>query len=225
MQLPQTLTTCDSKYFLDGGTTILEAIDNTGCERSLMLVQHRFPTPSDGLELLPGRLYFSGELIEMRSEEESQLLHLLRTAEFQVKAPKDTSGTTIEIASDAIVFGDDIKDVLTRSPVDNLRALAEKIVQYVESEAYLKFSYRVAQAIDPNRYTVWIDWQPDNRNRVLVRLARVLGTGLPGATEFLDNETALATNATALEVGEIAAPYVAAGLTLRAEPPFPCPLG
>ncbi|QDU55540.1 hypothetical protein [Aeoliella mucimassa] len=221
MQLPQTLTICGSKYFLDGGTTILEAIDPSGRERRVLLTQHVFPSHDETRDFIPGRLFFDGELVEMRSNEEYQLLHLLRTADFSPKTTEKVDGTPIERSSDAIVFGNDLKNIFERSPEDNLRAFADQIVGYVESDAYLQFSLRVAQASDTNRYNVWIVWEPETRNRIIVRLARLLGTGIPGAREFLDSEAPIATNATALEVVELANQYQKADVPLRTEPQFP----
>jgi ribosomal protein L7/L12 len=65
---------------LDGGTVHLMATDAAGQEHAVMLVQRARPYPfSDGWR--PGRLYFDGEIVPIRSEMEAALLSLLESAD------------------------------------------------------------------------------------------------------------------------------------------------
>jgi hypothetical protein len=156
----------------------------------------------------------------MRSELESQVLALLRAAEVRYSGPPRHQGESLQLSPNALILGEDIRQVLSRGPEDNIRALVAGVVEFVESEAYLRFAERVEQATDTTRYTVWVAWEPATRNQVVVRLGRVLGAGLQGARQLLDSEAPLAEGATALEVSEIAQRYYAEGLTLRVEPAF-----
>jgi|SRR5579862_2421141 len=220
MEIPARITVHDAAYLLDGGTTVLQATDEAGREHRVMLVQHALPGPSQSLGAVPGRLYFDGELVPMRSDLEAGLLALLRAAEVRYSAPAPDNGERIHLSPNALILGEDIRQVLSRSPEDNIRALLIAVVQFVESEEYLRFADRVEQAVDPTRYAVWVAWEPASRNQVVVRLWRVLGTGLQAAREFLDGGAPLADGVTALEVSELAGRYSAEELALRVEPTF-----
>jgi hypothetical protein len=224
MMLPKTLTVHNSAFALDGGTTALQAIDEAGREHGVMLVQHAFPEPSPSLGAVPGRLYFDGELVPMRSDLETQLLALLRAAEVRYSGPLPDQGERIQLSPNAMILGEDIRQVLSRGPEENIRALLAAVIEFVESEAYLRFAERVEQAADKTRYTVWVAWEPATRNKVVVRLGRIVWTGLQGARQMLDTGAPLAEGKTALEVLEMAARYSAEGLALRVEPAFRWPL-
>jgi hypothetical protein len=220
MMIPAKLTVHNSMYALDGGTTVLQATDETGREHGVMLVQHAFPQPNPSLGATPGRLYFDRELIPMRSELEAGILALLRTAEVRYSGPSPEQGERIQISPNAMIVGEGIRQVLTRGPEENIRALLAQAIRFVESEAYLRFAERVEQAADPTRYTVWAAWEPATRNQVVVRLGRVLGVGLQAARQLLESDAPLAERATALEVSELAGRYSVEGLALRVEPAF-----
>jgi hypothetical protein len=220
MVLPVKLTVHNSAYALDGGTTVLQAIDEAGRNRAVMLVQHAFPQPSPSLGVLPGRLYLDSELIPIRSDLEAGVLALLRAAEVRYSGPCPDPGEGIQLSPNALILGEDIRQVLTRGPEDNIRALLAAVVHFVESEGYLRFADRVEQAADTTQYTVWAAWESASRNQVVVRLGRVLGIGLQAARQLLDGGAPLAEGATALEVSELAGRYSAEGLALRVEPAF-----
>ena len=220
MVLPAKLTVHNSAYALDGGTTVLQAADEAGGNHAVMLVQHAFPQPSPSLGALPGRLYFDGELVPMRSDLEAGLLSLLRAAEVRYSDPRQDQGERIQLSPNTLILGEDIRQVLTRGPEDNIRALLAAVVEFVQSEAYLRFAERVERAADPTRYTVWVAWDANSRNQVVVRLGSVLGIGLQAARESLDSGAPLAKDATALEVSDLARRYSAEGLGLRVEPTF-----
>jgi hypothetical protein len=184
----------------------------------VMLVQHAFLQPGSSLDAVPGRLYFDGDLVPMRSDLETQVLALLRAAEVRHSGPLLHQSVSIPLSPNPFILGG--RQVLRRGPEENIRALLAVVVEFVESDAYLRFAERVEQADDKTRYTVWVEWQPATRKQTMVRLGRVLGTGLQGARQLLDSGTPLAQGATALEVTEIAQRYHAEGLALRVEPAF-----
>jgi len=223
--LPTTLTVHNSAYALDGGTTVLQAIDEAERQHGVMLVQHAFPEPEPSLGRVPGRLYFDGELVPMRSHLETHLLALLRAAEVRYSGPIPNEGERVQLSPNALILSEDIRQVLSRGPEENIRALLAAVIEFVESEAYLRFAERVEQAADTTRYTVWVAWEPATRNEVIVRLGRRLLTGMQGARQMLDSETPLAEGVTALHVLELTERYSAEGLAVRVEPAFRWRLG
>jgi hypothetical protein len=201
MVLPESLTVHSFWYSPDGGTTVLEASDEAGCEHVVMLVQHVSPEVTPHRDELPGRLYFDGELVPMRSDVETRVLALLRAA------------------------GTQSAGLLPDQDASDTRALLVSVIEFVESEEYLRFAERVEQAADTTRYTVWVVWEPATRDRVAVSLGRMLATAGKNACQLLDSAAPLAEAATALEVSELARRCSAHGLVLRVEPAFRWTIG
>ena len=220
MVLPARLTVHDCDYALDGGTTVLRATDEAGRAHDVMLVQHAFPQSSPSLGAIPGRLYFDDELVPMRSDVEAGVLALLRAAGVRYSGPLPEHGERIQPSPNALILGDDIRQVLTRGPEENIQGLLADVIQFVESDEYLRFAERVEQAADPTRYSVWAAWEPATRNQVVVRLGRVLGVGLQAARELLDRGTPLAAGVSALDVADLGQRYAEPGLRLRVEPAY-----
>jgi hypothetical protein len=225
MALPSRLVVHDFAYALDGGTISLRADDEDGRERRILLVQHAFPQAGASSDEIPGRLYFDGELVPTRSPLEAAVLNLLKTAAISSSGAAGEQGAPIQLSPNALILGEDIRQVLTRGPEENLRAFVAEVVHFVESEAYLLFAEQVAQAADPVRYTVWAAWDESTRRQVLVKLGRVLGIGLRASRELLERGTPLAGDLTAPEVSRLARRYASEGLAVRVEPPFPWKLG
>lgn len=150
---------------------------------------------------------------------EAGVLSLLRAAVVRYGGPP-TSAERIELSPSALILGDDIRDVLTRGPEDNIRALTAGVVAFVESDAYLWFAERVEQAADDTPYDVWVAWDAAGRKQVIVRLAGFLGVGLRAATEAVEQDRPLARGVKALEVMDLAARYRQAGLSVRVSPTF-----
>ncbi len=151
MELPASLTIYDCAYALDGGTTVLEARDEAGGERSVVLVQHLFPQPDPSLDELPGRLYFDDELVPLRSELEAQVLALLRQADVRCSDSPTDRGDSFLLSPNALILSEDIRQVLSNSPEGNLRAMLASVIAFVESDEYLQFAERVKQAADATR--------------------------------------------------------------------------
>lgn len=133
MELPESITIVESSFMLDGGTTILHVVSAAGEGFRIRLNERMFDSFN------AGRLYFNDELIEVRSDEEAAIVDLLRNASI---APKDrppaSSGN--KISKDAMILGDDIREVFESSPEENLRNFRDFIVEYVESPEYVQIA-------------------------------------------------------------------------------------
>jgi hypothetical protein len=127
---------------MDGGTVCVTGTDEAEQSHVVMLVQSAFPS---GITFgVPGRLYFDGEPVPIRSELESRVLALLRAADVRYTPPAgEQAGERIKLSPNALILGDDIKEVLTRGPEENIRGLRDKIVESVESPRYVSFAAEV----------------------------------------------------------------------------------
>jgi hypothetical protein len=153
MMLPAKLTIHDSAYALDGGSTLLHAADEAAREHEVMLVQHALPDPDAALGI-PGRLYFDDELVPIRSDLEVRVLGLLRAAEIRPSHSPPDQSERIPLSPNALILGDDLRQVLSRGPEENMRALRAEVIEFIESEEYLRFAVRVEQAADATRSTI-----------------------------------------------------------------------
>ncbi len=217
MTMPTRLTLQGCFYLLDGGTIILNMVDESGQVRQSILAQHVSPEGSS-IDKIPGRLYFDGQLIPMRSRLESELLQLLRSAEIQM-APIEAEEGTFR-SQGGIIIGEDIRQYLTREPEENIHWARTELIRFVESDQYETFALRVEQAADPARYNVWIAWDNTSRKKIIVRLASMRGIGLRNASELLDAGSCIAQGLRALEVSDLIERYAAKGIPLRTEPEF-----
>jgi len=138
--LPRRIVVRDCAYALDGGTIHLTATDEAGREFGIRLVQHAFPRSSPSTNVIPGRLYVGSRLVPMRSELEAQVLRLLSEATVQAPPPQPRPARRMA------VLGEDIKEVLSRTPEENCRAFLRQIVEFVQSERYVTFAAEVKRA-------------------------------------------------------------------------------
>jgi hypothetical protein len=140
--MPTRLTIHDGAYALDGGTTHLSASDENGKEHEVLLIQHAFAAPDAPPESVPGRVYFNGEIVAVRSATEAYLMELLRNASVQVEDQPEPEPRD-RISPNAIILGDDIKRVVQGTPEQNLRAMLQGIVDYVLSNDYVNFAAKM----------------------------------------------------------------------------------
>lgn len=220
MPLPVRLAIHDAAFALDGGTTHLLATDDSGAEHTIRLVQHAFPSASSTTDAIPGRLYYDGELVPMRSELEAGVLRLLHAATVRYTPPARPTAVDIQLSRDALVFGDDIRQLLTHPPDENIQYLVDRVVQFVESDQYLLCAERIEQAADPTRYDVRVCSDRDNRMRVIVRVAQLLIIGVQVAREMVDGNIPIAQGLTALEVRDLSEKCRVEGLDINVSPPF-----
>ena len=139
MALPARLTFHNCKYLVDGGTYILCATDERDTVHQVTLVQHMFLQPHSDPQRIPGRLYFDEELVAIRSERESELLRLIKTAAVQATPPAANASALPGITIHAVA-GDDIKRFLDQAPEENVRWATDALVTFVESEEYVTLS-------------------------------------------------------------------------------------
>jgi len=110
-----------------------------------VLVQHGLPGKSEFGIL--GRLHLDGQPVPVRSELESQVLAALREAEVRYTPPPDeVAGERIQLSPNALIIGEDIKQVLSRGPEENIRALREQVIARVKSPEYIAFAAKVDSA-------------------------------------------------------------------------------
>lgn len=220
MTLPERLTLHNAAFSLDGGTTCLMGADPAGHEHAVALIQHAFPEGSPSWDSIPGRLYFDDVLVPLRSEQEAAVLALLKSAEVRYAVRAPLPGESISLSPNALILGDDIREVLTRDPEDNIRALTAKVVAFVESDEYLLFADRVEQHKDETRYDIWVVWDAATFDRAVIRTKQVLSLGLKEAREHVEQGRPVATGLRAPQVVDWARKFREAGLGVRVDPTF-----
>ena len=145
--MPTRLTIRGFSYALDGGTIDFLTSDEVGLRRDIVLVQHLFleagPTSPDWI---PGRLYFDGQLVPIRSVLESEVLALLRGAEVAWSQSLEPQGIAFQILSNYGLTSEDIRQSLTRDSTDNIGRLKTWLIKFVESAEYVRFPEQVEQA-------------------------------------------------------------------------------
>jgi hypothetical protein len=208
-------------YALDGGTTWLRGSDESGNNHIVMLVQHAHPQPSDSLDGIPGRVYWNGELVPIRSPREIDLLRFLRNARVAyLPTPEEQCGTPIELAPNALILGEDIRQLLHGRPEENLRSLLLQVVEFVESEQYVLFAQAVEQSADGERYDVYVVAEVSRRKEAIARLSGLMRIGVKAARDLLDQGLPVAKDMTALEVARLASQLHSAGLSVKVKPEY-----
>jgi ribosomal protein L7/L12 len=112
-----------------------------------------------------------------------------------------------------------LKSAKSRSP-DEFEQTMTQVIEFVESDEYLRFPERIEQAADATLYDVWVAWDAGNRKYVIVRLSGYLGVGLRAAVEMLEQHRPIAEGITALDVSDLAERYRKAGMSVRVSPEF-----
>lgn len=128
--IPECITLIESEYWLDGGSTTLFAVSESGSRHLIHLTQRTIPGSAN-----PGRLMFDQKLIAVRSDEESRIVELLRAATIDaadVPPPPQPENR--------LILGDDIKDVMTSSPTANIEKFRSEFIDYLESDEYLEIA-------------------------------------------------------------------------------------
>ena len=129
-------------FATDGGSISILILDYKGHKHSVLLSQHLLPPSGHTNERKPGRLYFDGTIVDIRSEEESAIVSALKQAEFESSASTDKNKTKDDDQPGMIV-GDDIKAYYSKideGPKAALQHLVSELIEYVESEDYVTYA-------------------------------------------------------------------------------------
>ena len=132
MYFPKSITLVGASYCFDGGTTTLTAVTESNQLCHIVLTQRMFANHSH-----PGRLFFDEYLIPVRSDEESIVLTLLRSASVRIPKGQVEATESLENAPSPIYLDVEIKNVLDGPPADSLSRHRDSIVAFVESDEYL----------------------------------------------------------------------------------------
>jgi hypothetical protein len=133
MELPEIIAILETIHLLDGGTRLILAINPMGelCEIRL---NQRVDTSGTN----PGRLFFNGQLIKVRSTDEARLLQLLKQTASKPVTFVVPMETEIRIWPHKIFRGDDINKFLRKPLSEKAREFCEQLVTFVESEEYVR---------------------------------------------------------------------------------------
>ena len=89
---------------------------------------------SSRLHQTKGQLYLDGESVPGRSPIEANLVQLVKQA---VLAPRMIARPgSFELKPPFAVADDDLERVVAGTPDENLRRLVDRVIKYVESDAY-----------------------------------------------------------------------------------------
>lgn len=147
--LPTKLTLSDCAYFFDGGSLILFCSDEYGKPHEVMLVQSMFKKINEPCGWIPGRLYFDDEIVPVGSARESELVGLLRRSGIRLRpgsVSRDADAPTV--TPGALILGNEIKEVMSRSPDEHVRKSVLQIIERVGSREYVVLAAEVDRIND-----------------------------------------------------------------------------
>jgi hypothetical protein len=136
------LTIHNCAFCTDGGSEVFLATDQAGIDHSVLFVQHSRPRADASVNWIPGRVYFDGECIEIRSEHEAELMRLLRDAEV-VHMPGDFG------AEEGLPAN--MPDPLASTYNVDIRSFLDSAIAWVESPEYIAFAEQQQAASNPTR--------------------------------------------------------------------------
>ena len=131
MLIPSKLTLVESSFWLDGGSITLHAVTDSGEKCRVHLCQRSLAATGAGW------LYFNEERVEVRSDEETKIVELLRAAPIELKREERPSSSEPPISKNAMILSEDIKEFFESTPEQNLRKFRDEIVRFVESDEYV----------------------------------------------------------------------------------------
>ena len=142
---PDKLTLTEGYYLTDGGTIVLVGEAPDGARHQITLAQSRFLKVYDP-NLLPGRLYFNGQMVPVRSSLEEYIITLLKSS--QVIDPPQEPGKPGTPFGDGpvVIVGDDLKEYYAKLAEGQhavIRHLIEQLVKFVESRKYVRLSKKI----------------------------------------------------------------------------------
>ena len=102
MAIPKLQEVIRATFALDGGSTCLYVLDDTGEMHQLELVQHLIPLNSSVRRKF-GRLYFDDCLIDVRSSDEAAIIDYLRSVTDRSRYSLEVEGMLTFLQSDEYV--------------------------------------------------------------------------------------------------------------------------
>ena len=142
LNVPLEVSVLSGAFATDGGSISLLLSDRNGQEHNVLLSQHILPYRGTPGEREPGRLYFNGSLVDIRSEDELAIISILKNACIEPQTPRKSCADPMN-RQPGMVVGDDIKDYISRieeGPEAALKHLVSRLAGYVESEEYVAFA-------------------------------------------------------------------------------------
>lgn len=214
IEIPGTLTVVNAAYAFDGGSIWLGARDAGGTRHGILLVQH-MSRRSSRAEWLPGRLYYDGKLLPVRSQAEKRLVEALRAAQIRPE-PASPVQSDDRISPSALLLGEDIREYLSaveRDETEAIRLLVERLVTFVQSEAYAKFAAKTESALI--RSVLILKAPGNNRVAVMKILRQALRLSLDEAKSIIEQTGAELARGSKLEIDRVRNDLVAAGATVE----------
>jgi len=129
-KLPTRICLTDGGGYLDGGTLVFEATTESGEQVQIRLNQHTLRGTEN-----PGRLFYDGNIVDVRSDYETQLIALMETAEIKLEGgPRPDS--TPNYVGPPIEYIERLDDMKTCC-IDEFRS---SLIDFVRSERYVEIS-------------------------------------------------------------------------------------
>lgn len=142
MRWPWTLTIHLFARARDGGSKTLYCSDEQGTRRRVELHQSMFHNHVRDGQQIPGRLHLDGHPLGLRSNEEKQLIELLRSAayDFDIQAIfSHSTGRQTGSSGERTAEG-------RQKAEEGLRESVAELIAFVESDVYLSVSEYVSHA-------------------------------------------------------------------------------
>ena len=142
LNVPLEVSVLNGAFATDGGSISLLLSDRNGREHNVLLTQHLLPSYGTPGEREPGRLYFNGTLVGIRSEDELAILSALKNAHIEAPASRKSHADPLD-RQPGMMVGDDIQAYYSRiaeGPEAALKHLVSELAGYVESEEYVTFA-------------------------------------------------------------------------------------
>ena len=129
-KLPTRIVLTGYGALLDGGTITFDANTEAGEHVKIRLNQHMLNGAKD-----PGRLFFNGHIVDVRSEYEKLLLSLLESAEVQIE-----EGPRPDTTPNYIGPPIEIIEAETKANINGVNEYRTVLIDFVRSERYVEIS-------------------------------------------------------------------------------------
>lgn len=143
----EALTLVVGAYYLDGGTTVIYAITDSGMRCSIRLNQHLLPGEYElGTLESPGRLCFNEKLIDVRSSDEQHLIALLESA---IVTPLQIDNLR-RLRDLDTVSPSDFDNLGNADYMDEIQRLRKSVIEYVGTDQYVAVAENGMRRVSAN---------------------------------------------------------------------------